>query len=84
MDIQKELEKVQSSKVPNKCISEELHEHIISTFNKVEKNDRLGRIWHKVYCQGSDSKYGSYMISIETKEWRNTTMSEFYGGAVVD
>ena len=84
MDIQKELEKVQVSKFPNKCISKELHEHIISTFNKGEKNDRSGRIWHKVYCQGSDSKYGAYMISIETQEWRNTTMSEFYGDAVVD
>lgn len=84
MDIQEEFEKVQASKFTNKCISDELDKHIRSTFKKVDKNDQAGRKWHKVYGRSCDSKYGSYMISIETQEWRNTTMSEFYGSAVVD
>lgn len=82
--ISQEFARVQASKFSNNCISEELDKHICSTFKEVDRNDRVGRTWHKVYRRGNDSKYGSYMVSIETKEWRNTTMDEFYGDGIVD
>lgn len=56
----------------------------ISTYIKVPDEDTKGRTWYKVYWENSDCKYGAFMVSPNTKEWRNTTMSEFYGGAVVD
>ena len=86
MDIQKEFESVKrwGRGMSNTGISPELHKHIRDTFRKVDNNDRAGRTWYKVYNWNGDSKYGAYMISIETQEWRNTTMSEFYGCAVVD
>ena len=56
----------------------------ISTYTKVDKNDTKGRTWYKIYYAGTDSKYGAFMVSPDTKEYRNTTMSEFYGGGIVD
>lgn len=86
MDIQKEFERVKKwgQGMCNTGISPELDKYIRDTFSQVDNNDRAGRTWYKVYNWEYDSKYGAYMISIETQEWRNTTMSEFYGCAVVD
>lgn len=86
MDTQKEFESVKKwgQGMRNTGISPELHKHIRNTFRKVDNNNRAGRVWYKVYNWECDSKYGAYMISIETQEWRNTTISEFYGDAVVD
>lgn len=86
MDIQKEFESVKKwgQGMRNTGISPELHKHIRDTFSQVDNNDRAGRTWYKVYNWKYDSKYGAYMISIETQEWRNPTVIEFYGGAVVD
>lgn len=53
-------------------------------YNKVPVSLRFGRTWFKVYWSGTDSKYGAFMICPDTKEWRNLTISEFYGGAIVD
>lgn len=53
-------------------------------YKKVDENDTKGRTWYKVYWEGTDCKYGAFMISPDTKEYRNTTFSEFYGGGVVD
>lgn len=55
-----------------------------SWYTRVDDNDKAGRKWFKVYWSGTDSKYGAFMICPDTKEWRNTTMMEFYGGACVD
>ena len=35
--------------------------------------------WERVYKQGSDSKYGTIMVSHEGKLYRDPTMGEFYG-----
>lgn len=53
-------------------------------YKRVDENDTKGRTWYKVYWEGTDCKYGAFMISPDTKEYRNTTFSEFYGGGVVD
>ena len=60
------------------------YEAEIATYKRVDSNDYKGRKWYKVYYTGYDSKYGAFMVSPETEEWRDTTMLEFYGGAVVD
>lgn len=40
--------------------------------------------WQKCYCEGSDSKYGTIMVSHSMRAWRHPTFFEFYGGATVD
>ncbi len=40
--------------------------------------------WEQVYAQGSDSKYGTIMVSHSMRAWRNPTAGEFYGGAAWD
>lgn len=56
----------------------------IDTYTRVAENDYQGRKWYKVYYADTDCKYGAFMVSPATKEVRKMTMSEFYGGAVVD
>lgn len=56
----------------------------VGTYIKVPDEDTKGRTWYKVYWADTDCKYGAFMVSPDTKEWRNTTMSEFYGGGIVD
>ena len=65
------------------CIPSE-YKNEISTYTRVDENDTKGRTWYKIYYTGTDSKYGAFMVSPDTKEYRNTTMSEFYGGGIVD
>lgn len=56
----------------------------VMAYERVDENDSKGRKWFKVYFEGTDCKYGAFMICPDTKQQRPTTMSEFYGGAVVD
>lgn len=67
----------------NTNIPKEFQAEILS-YTKVPKEDSAGRKWYKVYFDGTDSKYSSFMICPDTKERRSTSFEEFYGGAVVD
>lgn len=68
----------------NVGLSEDEHAFIDANFKEVDQNDYAGRKWRKVHRAKYDSKYGAFMICLDTDQWRNTTMEEFYGGAVVD
>jgi hypothetical protein len=68
----------------NGMISKETHNYIIANFKSVPTNDVGGRKWYRVYTPGADSKFGRYMVCLDTKERRSQTMDEFYGGGVVD
>lgn len=82
-DLDNQLNELKNSKWPNSSISNELNDYILKNFKKVDKNDTEGK-WIKVHRAGSDSKYGSFMINIDRKLWRNTSFDEFYGGGIVD
>lgn len=79
--IQKELDGIKRG---NGMISRETHQYIIANFKSVPPNDVGGRKWYRVYTPGADSKFGRYMVCLDTKERRSQTMDEFYGGGVVD
>lgn len=66
----------------NKSISRGSYDYIKKSFRNVERDDTSARKWHKVHCCEHDSKYGAFMICLETEQWRNVTMSEFYGSVV--
>lgn len=53
---------------------------VFQTFKEVESDDMEGRNW----IQHGRDKFGRRMISYETREWRGLSISEFYGGGVVD
>ena len=82
MSIKDYLEQ-QSKNYPRLGLPNKFREEF-NSYKRVDENDTKGRTWYKVYWEGTDCKYGAFMVSPDTKEWRNTTMSEFYGGAVVD
>lgn len=65
-------------------ISDELDDYIRKNFKKIESDDTIGRNWCRVVRDGNDEKYGSYMVSFDTKEYRGRTFDEFYGGGIVD
>ena len=65
-------------------ISRETHNYIMTNFKSVPTNDVKGRTWYRVYTPGGDSKYGRYMVCLDTKERRSQTMGEFYAGGIVD
>lgn len=79
--IKKDLEAIRRG---NGMISRETHNYIIANFKSVPTNDVGGRKWYRVYTPGGDSKFGRYMVCLDTKERRNQTMDEFYGGGIVD
>lgn len=82
-DIDDQLKELNNTRWPNSSISDELADYIKKEFKKAPDNDTNGK-WIKVHRAGSDSKYGSFMINIDRKLWRNTSFDEFYGGGVVD
>lgn len=65
-------------------ISDELNDYIHKNFKRVDTNDTAGRKWCRVVRSGNDEKYGSFMVSFDTKEYRGRTFDEFYGGGIVD
>lgn len=77
--LKKELD---SQRGHNKGISQEAYDYIEKHFRNVERNDCSARRWHKVHCVNHDSKYGAFMICLETEQWRDVTMDEFYGSVV--
>lgn len=79
--LRKDLEAIKRG---NGMISRETHQYIITNFKSVPTNDVGGRKWYRVYTPGADSKFGRYMVCLDTKERRSQTMDEFYGGGVVD
>lgn len=80
--IEQELEKIKNQKFAT--ISSELNKYIHKNFTAVDDNAVIGRNWIQVREKGADYKYGRYMVSVETKEYRNQTFSEFYGSGIVD
>jgi hypothetical protein len=64
-------------------ISDNTADYIFKNFTKAS-GPGSGRKWHKVCRKGNDWKYGHFYVSIETKEYRNATFDEFYGGGIVD
>lgn len=82
MNIKDYLEQ-QPRNFPRLSLPNEFREEF-RNYKRVDENDTKGRTWYKVYWEGTDCKYGAFMISPDTKEYRNTTFSEFYGGGVVD
>lgn len=82
VSIKDELDKIKNQEFAT--ISSELNEYIHKNFTKVDNNSVIGRNWVQVREKGADYKYGRYMVSVETKEYRNQTFSEFYGSGIVD
>lgn len=81
--MEKLREYLEKSTRPCYSISRE-YKSEIDSFEQVDSSDYAGRKWHKVYYQGTDAKYGHFMICLETRQRRSSTMSEFYGNGVVD
>ena len=71
------LKRIQSQSGWNKSIKREHYDYIKSTFSKTDKNDYEGRTWYKVHCCEHDSKFGAFMICLETEQWRGVTIDEF-------
>lgn len=84
MELKEYLENDFFAKTGSRTSIPEHYRTEISTYKRVEENDYKGRKWYKVYYAGTDCKYCAFMVSPDTKEVRDMTMSEFYGGAVVD
>ena len=80
------LSKSWTGKIPcgNQSIPAEMHIWIQEHYTPVDENDDAGRVWHKVYGNGTDCKYSAYMICLETEQRRPTNFLEFYGSAPVD
>lgn len=78
-----ELEKVQKNGY-NTSISDEAYDFIMKNYKKISRDSGGNKNWVKVHVAGNDAKYGSFMICVDTKEWRNVSFDEFYGGGIVD
>ena len=78
-----ELEKVQKNGY-NTSISQEAYDYIKKNYKKISRDSGGNKKWVKVHVAGNDAKYGSFMICVDTKEWRNVSFDEFYGGGIVD
>ena len=78
-----ELEKVQKNGY-NTSISQEAYDYIMKNYKKISRDAIGNKKWVKVYVLGNDAKYSSFMICVDTKEWRNTSFNEFYGNGIVD
>lgn len=78
-----ELEKVQKNGY-NTSISQEAYDFIMKNYKKLSRDAIGNKKWVKVYIAGNDSKYGSFMICVDTKEWRHVSFDEFYGNGIVD
>ena len=68
----------------NTSISQEAYDYIMKNYKKLSRDSIGNKKWVKVYIAGNDAKYGSFMICVDTKEWRNVSFDEFYGGGIVD
>lgn len=82
-NIQNEIKTIKGYRYNQSSISDELDSYIKNNYKKVNSYDDNQR-WFKVHKSGNDAKYGSYMVCFDTKEWRNRTFDEFYGGGIVD
>ena len=78
-----ELEKVQKNGY-NTSISQEAYDFIMKNYKKLSRDSIGNKKWVKVFIEGYDAKYGSFMICVDTKEWRNVSFDEFYGNGIVD
>ena len=78
-----ELEKVQKNGY-NTSISQEAYDFIMKNYKKLSRDSVGNKKWVKVYIEGNDGKYGSFMICVDSKEWRNVSFDEFYGSGIVD
>ena len=77
------LEAVRQFRSGANRISTEMDDYIKANYTKVA-DEYKGGTWYKVYRSGSDPKYGHYMIEPRLMMRRSSTISEFYGGGVVD
>ena len=77
-EIQKEIEYVKNTRMPNPSINMALHNYIKSNFTAVSNsNYDTSKKWYKVHGADTDSKYGAYMVCFDTQEYRPTTHDEF-------
>lgn len=67
-----------------KCITPDMDDYIQMNYERIGQNDTAGRTWLKVYRKGTDAKFGHYMVCLDTKQRRDSTFDEFYGGGFVD
>ena len=65
-----------------KCITADMDDYIQLNYTKVAADDKAGRSWLKVYRKGTDAKFGHYMVCLDTKQRRDSTILEFYGTVV--
>lgn len=76
--IQKEIEYVKTTRLPNPSISDELDDYIKNNFTLVDRdNHDKTQKWYKLHAARNDSKYGAYMVCFDTKQRRPTTHAEF-------
>ena len=76
--IQKEIEYVKTTRLPNPPISDELNDYIKNNFTLVDRdNHDKTQKWYKLHAARNDSKYGAYMVCFDTKQRRPTTHDEF-------
>lgn len=76
--IQKEIEYVKTTRLPNPSISDELDDYIKNNFTLVDRdNHDKTQKWYKLHAARNDSKYGAYMVCLDTKQRRPTTHAEF-------
>lgn len=81
---QEDIERMfRSFRKHNNCISRDADAYIKRNYTKIAAERTKGQ-WYKVYPEHSDSKYGAYMVNPDLLAYREPTMLEFYGGAVVD
>ena len=76
--IQKEIEYVKTTSLPNPSISDELDNYIKNNFMLVDReNHDKTQKWYKLHAARNDSKYGAYMVCFDTKQRRPTAYTEF-------
>lgn len=80
-----ELEKVQKNGY-NTSISQEAYDFIMKNYKKISRDSIGNKKWVKVYVLGNNAKYSSFMICVDTKEWRDVSIEfdKFYGNGFVD
>ena len=70
------LKEIRYGRLGTSSIPRKMSEYIHKTYKEVDRNVR-GGIWYRVYTIGTDSKYGAFLISPTTHEWRHLNELEF-------
>ncbi len=67
----------------NNSLSAEMFLFIRQNYEEVARDTKGGK-WYRVYCDGTDCKYGRIAIDPYAQKRRGLNFDEFYGGAIVD